>query len=517
MKKYSFIKNLFVCFSIVVLASSCSEDTMDKINKNDNNPTNVQAKFLVAELEASTAFSVVGGDLSLYAAVYTELETGVHNQMYYADRRENEPTSTSTYNNTWENIYTNIQLAKLIISKCSEDGSEPSNIMSLAIAKILLAYNGAVVTDMFGDVPFSEAGVLDSKGLIVYLQPKVDKQEDIYKSINVNLDEAIILLGQSDAVASQVGTADYYYKGDKSMWLKAAYGLKARYEMRLLGKSADKNASLKKVLEYADKSFAISSQELKFDIYDGVAQNNPLASFSDARAALGSSLSYINKLKERNDPRLTTMFMNQDAETITDISKLNPAPNGTGEQSQGKYDIPVVNYSASAPTILLSYHEVQFLKAEAYARLGDNTNAETSLKLAIKAGFANLVRSAESTFNTYGYGSYISFTESQIDTYYAENIKALFTANPLKEVVNQKYLAFLGSSGESLEAYNDYRRFKGLGESNIILSNPLNSTKFPLRFTYGNSDSTSNPNIQPLVGDGTYVYTEPVWWAGGTR
>ena len=81
----------------------------------------------------------------------------------------------------------------------------------------------------------------------------------------------------------------------------------------------------------------------------------------------------------------------------------------------------------------------------------------------------------------------------------------------------QKYLAFFGGSGESVEAYNDYRRLKGAGENFIELKNPLNSNKFPYRFGYGADDVLANPAVKTAFGDGQYVYTEPVWWAGGSR
>jgi len=81
------------------------------------------------------------------------------------------------------------------------------------------------------------------------------------------------------------------------------------------------------------------------------------------------------------------------------------------------------------------------------------------------------------------------------------------------------HLAFYGASGEATEAFNDYRRLKALGEEAFIgLANPLNAqNKFPLRFPYGNSDVSANPNIKTAYGDGSYIYTENVWWAGGTR
>jgi len=45
----------------------------------------------------------------------------------------------------------------------------------------------------------------------------------------------------------------------------------------------------------------------------------------------------------------------------------------------------------------------------------------------------------------------------------------------------------------------------------------LNTNRFPLRFSYGSEDVTTNTNVRDAYGDGTYVYNENVWWAGGTR
>ena len=80
--------------------------------------------------------------------------------------------------------------------------------------------------------------------------------------------------------------------------------------------------------------------------------------------------------------------------------------------------------------------------------------------------------------------------------------------------MNQKYIALWGASGEATESYNDIRRMKALGENYVTLAN---TGKFPLRCPYGSDDTLANPNVKKAYGDGQYVYTEPVWWAGGTR
>ncbi len=92
------------------------------------------------------------------------------------------------------------------------------------------------------------------------MNPKIDKQEEIYVSIIASLDKAIEDLNQSDR--SPVGTYDYLYNGDAEKWIKFAYGLKARYTMRLINRSTDKQADLNKVLDYVSKSFTSAMTRL---------------------------------------------------------------------------------------------------------------------------------------------------------------------------------------------------------------------------------------------------------------
>lgn len=533
MKKYnSYIKGLFALSLSVLMFTSCSEDTMDKINNNDNNPKDTEAKFIIADLCTATAFRSVGGDFSTYASVYIEHEAGIHNQLYRAEKRLAEPTSNTTYNNTWNSTYENLKNAKIVIEKCSKGGSEEGSNVTLALGKIFLAYNAAILTDLFGDIPYTQAGVMDANRLPVYYTPVVDKQEDVYADIMKQLDEAIVLLDGTDAgVFGAVGTKDYIYGSlgkvddQKAAWKKAAYGLKARYTMHLLARSANKTADLNNILSYIDKSFTSSSQEFKFTQYNG-DQVNPLGAFMYSREALAASKSFVEKLNERNDPRLTQTFIDWNGVVKTSYADIATAPNGQVEEVQYSYDISAMDYSFEAATQLLSYHELLFLKAEAYARLGDS-RAEQALKDAITAAFENTQATCKSVYPDALYTGTSLFRKFNLDVdlsatvsdaYYTSSVKALYDANPLKEIMIQKYLAFMGASGESVEAFNDYRRLVALNENFITLANPENAKgKLPLRFVYGNSDVLANPNVATLAGDGTYVYTEKVWWAGGIR
>jgi len=477
------IKNVLILGLLILTTFSCSEDVMDDINKNVNDPTDVASNLIISDVLTRTAFTITGSDLAFYSSVYIEHNVGVWNQSYNAEIRSGEPTSATTYNNSWNSLYRNLADLKLIINKCSEGGSEEGNYYTLGIAQALNAYTLAILTDLMGDVPWTEAL---QPGVI--FTPKLDKQEALYTQILQNVDAAIENLGKTSVFPS-LGAQDFIYNGNKERWLKFAYGLKARYTMRL----SHKSPAYADVITYANQSFTSAAEECKYK-YNASTTYSPFYRFFTDRDYFGASQSLANKLNERNDPRADIFWKVHPAG-----SELEFAPNGNPVQVQGRYAISALSV-ATAPTFLLSYHEIEFLKAEAYVRLNDLTAAETALKNGISAAFQKVN---------------IGLTAEDAETYFNDEVLAKFNADPLKEVMNQKYIAFFEE--EAIEAYNDYRRLKAMGNNVITLENPLNNTQFPVRFTYGASDVTTNENVRSAYGDGTYVYSENVWWAGGSR
>lgn len=513
MKTYNIIKGIFATTVLSIVFSGCSEDAMDRINKDHGHTQSVAARFILTDVITSTAFSNTGGDFNTYLSSYIEYEVGVDNQLFYAETRESEPTSSSTFNNTWNGLYSTLKAARIIIGQCSDGGIDHGNNVTKGMAEVLAAYNCALIADMFGDAPCSQAAIIDENGSPVYLTPKMDKQEEIYTQAMQYLDNAIEDLQKEDLI--DPADQDLLYKGDAEKWLKLAYGLKARYTMHLLKRSANKDTDMEKVLEYVGKSFESAEEQAAFNIYDG-NNINPLYGFYVARAGLGASESMRSKLAEYNDPRLSRAFISTKKEQAPGAAdNAVYAPNGTPEQGTDKYGSSLFMYSISAPTLLLSYHEIKFLEAEALCRLG--RDAKSALKDAVVAGLLN----AENSFNISRkkLGKELTnpkaaITEDEANDYYDNTVEGKYTAEPLKTTMTQKYFALWGASGEATEAYNDIRRMKGLGEDFIQLKNPKS---FPLRCPYGNSDTTTNAEVKAAYGNGQYVYSENVWWAGGSR
>ena len=506
--------------SLSILLFACSDEILNEVNRNKDNPSSVASKFIVADIITNTAVSNIGGDFNTYLSTYVEHEAGIDNQLYRAEIRSGEPSLATTFNNTWSNLYSTLKDARIVIAQCSEGGKDAGNYVTRGIAQVLAAYNSALIADMFGDAPWSEASLIKEDGIPKFMNPKIDKQEDIYKGIFAYLDAAIADFQKSDV--SAIGNFDLLYSGDKGKWTKLAYGLKARYTLRLLAKASNKNAELDKVLDYVSKSFSSVRDQAAFDIYNE-SNLNPLFDFQWSRDGLAASESMAEKLIERDDPRMRRVFVDADWEQVEgpDADNYFMAPNGDPEQLRYYYNTSMFVYSQEAPTMFLSYHELLFIKAEALARKGQIEEAEEVLKEAVVAAIANCEKSVYAAENapfvcTYG-GLYL-FTDPIDDDeaaeYFDTSVKPLFDENPLKEIMIQKYLGLFGASGESTEMYNDIRRLKALGENLIPLKN---TNPFPLRLPYGNSDTTTNPEVKNAYGNGQYVYSEPVWWAGGNR
>ena len=344
MKNISYLIILFATLGLF----ACSEDIMQEINNNPNNPADVASKFIITDVINSTSFSVASGDFAFYASVYIEYNVGIYNQMYNAEVRLGEPSNATTYNNTWNSVYTNLLQLKTIIAKCSEGGDEEGNTTVLGMAQILSAYNLAILTDVMGDVPWTEA--LQPS---VIWTPQLDKQEDIYRAVNKFIDDGIAHL-EAETDFEEIEAQDPIFEGKADSWIKFAYGLKARYAMRMSKIAPNYDV----VINAANNSFTNKSDEAIFTCSTSTIRN-PFYLFFTDRNYFGASESLHNKLVSRNDPRDTIFF-----KPHPKADALHFAPNGKPEQRQDYYGISALAV-ASAPIYLMSFHELEFLKAEA--------------------------------------------------------------------------------------------------------------------------------------------------------
>lgn len=494
------MKYLFGLALATMLFSACSEDMLDRINKNETSKTadKVAAKFQLTDAEVSTAFSTVNGAYAWYVSSYTEQLFGTgNNQMMKAElRNPSETASATTFNNEWNSTYSNLHNIYQMIQKCSEGGIDEGRSDILGMAQILNAINWGVLTDLHGDVPFTEC----FQGISA---PKIDTQEAIYTAILQMLDDAQVNLAKG---GKNAGEQDILFGGDTEKWAAFGHAVKARYLLHTYGRN---KSVLSEVVKEAEAAIAGGFAGCYLNVFNGVTADNAWSAYQWSRYYIGSSKTVDDLMVERDDPREPIYNMDFSGENIIGVP---------GKQEHAilveTLNEPAWLENGGANLAIMSESELYFILAEAKAILGqDATDAfEKAVSSNIKEYFA------------IGGGVIgVSIDDAGIQAY-LDNIAPLFNADALEEIRIQKYLA--QTRGEVIETYNDIRRIIYTdGSYPVEMTNPNNTSsvgnRWPLRLPYGDSDVVSNPNVAAAFGSGNdagaYIFNENVWWAGGNR
>jgi hypothetical protein len=475
-------KHILIILSIVFLGlTACTEDTLDKINKDRQHPSPdaVPAYLQLSEAIMSTGFSTVSGDYAFYLASLNEQEIGVgNNQLMKAElRNSNEWAASTTFNNVWNSTYSNLLNIREIIRKITTE--VPGNIGQydlLGMAQVLEALNFGILTDLHGDIPYSEA--LQGQA---NLQPKLDAQKDVYAGILSTLDAAIANFEKGKTLKS-AGKQDIAFAGNINQWKATAYALKARY---LLHKLAVEPSVLAQVEANAQEAANLDFKGFTIREFNGVTADNPWSAFVWSRSYTASSLTVANIMKATNDPRLTYY-------TKETGKAYEPGDEKTAQVADGSLAFPAWYDLGSQPLHLFSKSELYFILAEAQLRL--DKDATAAFQTAIETSVNEILELFDD------------------DTSASEFAKSLGTPT-LKKLFEQKYVA--QSYDEQVETYNDLRRLKAMGETYVVLTNPMNTqgglNRYPERLPYGNSAVIGNPNIKTAYGDGTYIYSQKTW------
>lgn len=479
---------------------SCSEDTMDRINKDEAHPgaNVVTGVFQLTDAEVATVYSTLCGNYAWYVSSYTEQLFGTgNNQLKNVEVRQMaQLAGSSVFTNEWNATYLNLNNIIQIEEKCAEGGLNDGQTDLLGMAQVLEALNWGTLTDLHGDIPFSEC----FKGISA---PKVDTQEDIYNHIFDLLDKAVINLS---AGGSHVGEHDILFGGNTDKWLGLAHALKARYLLHTYG--VNRNV-LTDVLTEANAALSAGFSGCSLSVFNGVTADNSWSAYWWSRSYIGCSATVDNLLLERNDPREPIYNGDMFGENLV----ATPGDASAASLTEA-VNAPCWLENGAASLHVFSESELYFILAEAKARLGQD--AKTDFENGIKAAFADWIEAD-------GGISGVEIVDADIDAYIS-SLSARYTANPLKEIMVQKYIA--QTRDEQLETYNDMRRcIYTDGSYAVEMTNPNNtasgSNRWPYRLPYGESDVTSNPNVTAAFGTGNqagvYVFSEPVWWAGGNK
>ncbi|WP_190277255.1 SusD/RagB family nutrient-binding outer membrane lipoprotein [Taibaiella lutea] len=470
--------------SAIALLSLGSCKKYRDINTNPNNPEIVDIKLLLPSAEAGIAqqvggkFQVIGGMWSQYWT-----QSPVASQYRVVDQYQ---IAGSDVNNGWNGLYAD---ALMDLQKIVELSGSQKNYA--AIAKILQGYTFQVLTDQFGDIPFSEALKGESANIT---SPHYDKQEDVYKGIIALVQEG---MNELDPNSPAPGTDDLIYGGDLSEWQRFGNTLLLKMYMRLSVKSPAMAEAGVDSLYASGIGFLEEGETAQITYGTAAGSYNPL--YSEMNNAvinqtqnLIASATLTDSMNANEDERLTAFYTagsggyvgndQGDISTETDASSFaipGPAVGGNA-----------VNLaSATAPVLFISDYESLLLQAEAAARgWGDGDAAEL------------FGRAISANFDAYG----LDATDYLANARWAQYPAAGTMEEQIEFIITQKWFCMCGNEG--LEAWTEWRR-TGYPGFFVISKSSRIGNNFPQRFPYPDEEVTNNANFP-----GQKSITDKVWW-----
>lgn len=461
---------LIILSLIVVTVSACTKNFLD-VNNTPNNPLNVPPATLLPNTTIGMAFAN-SNELGRFASILVQYNAGDANQVlaadiYNLDNQLDNQWSLEIYGNTMNNL-------RILIESTQE-----ANPKYAGIAKIQLAYLVSMATDLWGDVPYSQAG-FGTK----FVDPRFDKQEDIYQgngdiqSLFDLVKEGMADLDKTSALAP--GNDDLIYKGDLAKWKRAGNSMLLKFAMQI----SNKNPTLAKstIDAVITGNNYINANTLDFEVPFGstTGNQNPLYSFNNVNRPSDQQLSvrYLNLMKSLNDTiRLAKLYTKPNGvfgALENGLAQVQAAP---PLASRSKYNTYLTGNTGEAPIRLITNSQVQFILAEAALILGTSGDPNAYYQAGIRAHMAK-----------------VGMTQAEIDNYFATNPTVVTlsgtTEEKRRQIITQKYIAL---TGNGIEAYNDYRR-----TGYPILAISLNTAGddpavLPTRFPYTPNELARNP------------------------
>jgi hypothetical protein len=476
MKKYIKGTGILLAGAMILASTSCKKFLDVNDNPNNLNEDKATMQLTLPAAQHSVAYVMgnvmteVGGFLSQY---WTQAPGAT--QYFDYDRYNFDATDGDR---EWGQLFNGALKDLQFVEKKAVELKD-SNYA--AIALLMKAYTYQVITDVWGDVPYSEALKAD-EGI---LNPKYDKQSAIYTGLIADIDKALAYLNNSSTKIP--GADDVVFGGDMFMWYKFANSLKLKVLMRQSNVSGA--ASLSSLASLTASDFLGAGEVAQVNYIDKFNNKNPLFA---SIAGLGNdnnvaSATIGDTLNAYGDPRAGYFFELDGGGLVVGIEQGRAAFSTIPTTTPSAHVGPKI-IAATTPVIFMSGTETLFLLAEAQARNLLPGTAQASYEEAVVS----------------------SMTQCEVDTAGLDLFGAApyaWDADPaanLQQIGVQRWIAMCGL--QNLESWIEQRR-TGIPALLPSLASKLPAGQMPGRLIYPNQEATSNSNFP-----GTKPIQDRVWW-----
>lgn len=451
MKKIQFIAPLV---ALVLGVSSCDKG-FDQLNVNPTAATSLNPVFLLNNAFVNSTYpgSSLIFELPIVQQMFTPNSGIVAGGNYNIDNRGPAGANAAL----WQRYYRdNIRYLVTVLNQTRDDASR-SNLYNMA--RIWKAYSFMVLTDSYGDIPYTEAGLGFLSNNVV---PKYDTQESIYNDILKELTEASAALDANKATEA----GEVLYGGNIPRWKRLGYSLMLRAGMRLtkvnptLAQSTVQKAVAGGLMQ-SNADNAVFRNDANYQNIVGVTLNSTEA------ANYYLTGYFVDYLKSTADPRLASIAVRYvgaksgpeqtSARANRDPSVQKGMPlgfdNGTiparaaADGLASFYDYSQLDRTRmgklAAPTYFVTYAQTQLLLAEAALRGWTTGNAADYYNAGVTAHMQQLG----------DYDATSLVPTASITTYLAANP---YVASRGLELINTQY--WVASFLNGPEVFANFRR-----------------------------------------------------------
>lgn len=558
------MKKIFLLVAAVAVFASCSDKVYEDLNTDPTKSETLEPSYQLAYAEKQ-----IFGDMNyvdvhrLYTYAFTQHLMGCWNTTNYGGQHRVDDNEMSR---PWNNLYPGAFRNLTDAMARTKDVAEKKNIY--AALTIFRVYVASLLTDFYGDIPYSEAGLSALNGIT---QPKYDKQEDIYKSFFAELKAAVALFDKSADPISN----DPMFNGDIEKWKRFANSLRMRYAMRIsdvlpaLAEEEFKAALAAGYMTDASDDACVVHENISYSFGQESFKDfrgNAMAKYFYGNDAANNP-SYVcqtfwNQLFSNNDPRTTLLcrfyiddYMDiftgegridmTEALVATQIANSDKSVANSVKTGDFSYD-PWPSYANVAgsplaakvaevqsehpefdpdknprwtrpklannllrsnnPGVLMTYAEVCFLRAEAAVRWHTESDPKKLYEDGVRAAIY---------FVTSNYG-YEPVSDADITAYLKEPNVAF---DPSDDVI-QRYQ--INTQAWILHFHNPAEAWANLRRSDMpLMATPSISkmmdgkTATPVRLCYPLKEGTYNNTAYQEAKDrvaGTYDWDAHLWW-----
>jgi hypothetical protein len=498
---------------LLLFAVSC-EKGFDEMNKNKTSPLTIDPALLLNHAIINTSFPAKS--LVFDMGIVQQLISP--NGGVLAGANFNQDSRDVTTQPIWAAYYQSVIKNTRDASVRSKDLPGRSNLYNMI--RIYHSYVMMILTDEYGDIPYSESGAGYPDQLHF---PKYEAQQAIYPKLIQELTEATAALNPSGVIE----LTDVLYSGNIAKWKKFGYSLLLRAGMRLSKVDATKAQA---TVQAAFAGGVITDNADNAYIRHDANYTQPIGNTLNGSEAANFYLTkpFVDQLKNTNDPRLQSIAIryvgaaNGNAQVVA-IGSTNPAlqigmpmgkDNGTAPAAATAdglasfYDYSQVDrrrmVKTAAPVFLVTAAQTNLLLAE--ARFRGWITAGTAAQY-----FSDGIKAHMDQMAVYDAGSAVAAADR--DTYVAAN--PLTAGNELNQINTQYWIAsFLNGP----EAFANFRRsgFPALTPNPYGQpSNPdVPNGTFIRRLTYPTSElavNTDNVN-EAIARQGADKLSTRIWW-----